>query len=164
MRTRVPAIVWIVVVLVVLDQVTKAMIFASIALYDSVTVIPGLLNLVHVRNEGVAFGMLNAVDLPYKPLLTAGLALLATAGIGLYYTQLQPDERLARLGLSGILAGALGNLIDRLQHGYVLDFVDVHWGEWHFWAFNVADAAISIGAVLVFADLLLVKRHVSDSV
>jgi len=60
-----------------------------------------------------------------------------------------------------ILGGALGNLIDRLHSGYVVDFVDVYWGDWHFWAFNVADACISIGAVLVFVELLLVKRHAS---
>ena len=72
--------------------------------------------------------------------------------------------RVARLGLACILGGAVGNLIDRVRQGYVLDFVDVYWKAWHFWAFNVADAAITIGAILVFVDLLLVKSHASDSV
>jgi signal peptidase II len=63
-----------------------------------------------------------------------------------------------------ILGGALGNLVDRLWAGYVLDFVDVYWRNWHFWAFNVADACISIGAVLVFFDLLFVRPHASHSV
>ena len=72
--------------------------------------------------------------------------------------------RTARVGLSLILGGALGNLIDRFHAGYVLDFVDVYWRGWHFWAFNVADASITIGAVLVFVDLLLVRRHVPHPV
>jgi signal peptidase II len=63
-----------------------------------------------------------------------------------------------------ILGGAIGNLIDRVYAGYVLDFIDVYWGNVHFWAFNVADASISIGAVLVFVDLLLVKPHASNPV
>jgi len=88
----------------------------------------------------------------------------ALLGIALYARRLQAHERIARLGLACILGGALGNLIDRVRQGYVLDFVDVYWGTWHFWAFNVADASISIGAVLVFADLLLVKQHASNPV
>jgi signal peptidase II len=68
------------------------------------------------------------------------------------------------VGLSLILGGALGNLIDRLHAGYVIDFVDVYWRGWHFWAFNVADASITIGALFVFIELLVVKRHASHTV
>lgn len=164
MTWRVPPQIWIVVALVALDQWTKALVHASIGLYEHTTVIPGWLDLVHVRNEGVAFGLLNALDLPYKPVLTTTLACLALGGIVLYYRLLEAHERLARLGVVCIAGGAIGNLIDRVRQGYVLDFVDVYWGDWHFWAFNVADAAITIGAILVFADLLLVKRHASDPV
>ena len=88
----------------------------------------------------------------------------ALLGIAYYARHVRREEWLARLGLSMILGGAIGNLIDRALHGYVLDFVDVYWGTWHFWAFNVADASISVGAILVFADLLLVKPHASNSV
>lgn len=164
MTIRVSRLVWVALVLIVLDQVTKAMVHASIGLYDSRTVIPGLLDLVHVRNEGVAFGLLNNIDLPYKSVLTTALAVVALGAMVLYSTQIQPHERLARAGMACIAAGAVGNLIDRVRQGYVLDFVDVYWGTWHFWAFNVADAAITVGAILVFADLLLVKRHVPDPV
>lgn len=155
---------WITIGLIVADQMTKALVHQALGLYDSVTVIPGLLDLVHVRNEGVAFGLLNRTDLPFKAVVTSILAIAALLGIGLYARQLRPHERIARFGLACILGGAIGNLIDRVRQGYVLDFVDVYWGTWHFWAFNVADASISIGAVLVFADLLLVKQHVSDPV
>lgn len=162
---RIPALAWVIVVIVILDQITKAMVHSSLSLYESATVIPGLVDLVHVRNEGVAFGLLNNLDIPYKAVLTTALAGLALGVIGYYFsTQLQPHEKLARYGLSSIAGGAVGNLIDRVRQGYVLDFVDVYWGNWHFWAFNVADSAITIGAILVFADLLLVKRHVPDTV
>ena len=89
---------------------------------------------------------------------------MALFGIAYYARHIKPDERLARVGLSLILGGAFGNLIDRLHAGYVVDFVDIYWRGWHFWAFNVADASITIGAILVFVELLLVKRHVSHSV
>ena len=163
-NVRVPRYWWATIGIVVADQVTKAMVNSALGLYDSTTVIPGLLDLVHVRNEGVAFGLLNSTDLPYKTAITTMLAVTALAGIALYARQLRDREWVARLGLACILGGAVGNLIDRVRQGYVLDFVDVYWKAWHFWAFNVADAAITIGAILVFVDLLLVKSHASDSV
>lgn len=155
---------WLVAGVILADQATKALLRSAVPLYDSKTVVPGLVDLVHVRNEGVAFGLLNQADLRYKWLITTGLALAALTGVAYFARHIRPEERLARVGLSLILGGALGNLIDRLTTGYVIDFVDVYWRGWHFWAFNVADASITIGAVLVFADLLLVKRHASHSV
>ncbi len=83
----------------------------------------------------------------------------ALVAISLYARQLGNDEKLSRYGLALILGGAFGNLIDRAIAGYVVDFVDVYWGEAHFWAFNVADAAITIGAVLVLLEMLGVGRH-----
>jgi signal peptidase II len=155
---------WLIASVIVSDQITKAIVRSTIALYESMTVIDGLIDLTHVRNAGVAFGLLNDLDTEYKWLITTGLGALALIGITYYARHLDPHEKIARVGLSLILGGALGNLIDRLHAGYVLDFVDVYWHGWHFWAFNVADASITIGAALVFVDLLLVKRHVSHPV
>ena len=152
------------IALIVLDQITKLLVRRAVPLYETKPLVPGLVDLVHVRNEGVAFGLLNNLDLRYKWVLTTALAMAALIGIAYYANHVRREEWLARIGLSMILGGAIGNLIDRAVAGYVLDFVDVYWGSWHFWAFNVADASISVGAVLVFADLLLVKRHASDSV
>jgi signal peptidase II len=149
---------------VVADQLAKALIRARLPLYDSVPVIPNFMDFVHVPNTGVAFGVLNEVHLPFKAATTVLMAGLALVGIGLYARHVRRDETLARLGLSFVLGGAVGNLIDRLHAGYVLDFVDVYWRNWHFWAFNVADSAITVGAILVFAELLLVTRHASRSV
>ena len=149
---------------IVLDQLTKALVRVNLPLYDSVTIIPGFIELVHVHNSGVAFGLMNGGSFPFRSLLTSVLAVGALLCIGIYARHIRPEEKWARAGLSLILGGAVGNLIDRLWAGYVVDFVDAQWRGWHFWAFNLADASISIGAVLVFIDLLLVNRHASHSV
>jgi signal peptidase II len=159
-----PSLLITAVVIIVVDQATKTMIGASIPLYESVTIIPGFLDFTHVRNTGAAFGLLNTTDLPMKGLVMVTMALVAIVAIGAYGATLRADERIARAGLALVLGGALGNLIDRARLGYVLDFVDVYSGNWHFWAFNVADAAISAGAVLVIFDLLGLRRHASHSV
>jgi signal peptidase II len=148
-----------------LDQLTKVIIRHTLPLHDSRNIIPGLLDLTHVQNTGAAFGLLNAADFPYKPAVMIGIAAIALVAIAAYGTQLGFHERLARFGLSLILGGAFGNLIDRAVSGYVVDFVDVYWGTSHFWAFNVADAAITVGAVLVLFDMIgLGRQHASHSV
>ena len=152
------------VVIVVLDQVTKQMVRAGIALHDSVEVIPGLLNLVHVRNTGAAFGFLNLADIAYKRVLMTGLALIALAAVGWFASQVGPRAVLARVGLALIVGGAVGNLIDRALVGHVVDFVDVYWGSVHFWAFNVADSAITVGAGLLILDLIRSPDDVSTAV
>jgi len=155
---------WVTLVVIVLDQITKEVVVRLLPLYESQTLIPGLVDFVHVRNAGVAFGLLNDVEHPQRALMTSVLALVALAGIAFYARHIRHEERLARVGLSLILGGALGNLIDRLRQAYVVDFVDVYFRGWHFWAFNVADAAITIGAIFVFLDLLLGSRHASNPV
>lgn len=152
-------------VIVVADQVTKAAVRASLSLGESYQVIPGFLDFTHVRNTGAAFGLLNTADFPYKPAVMIGIAALALVAIATYAAQLGFHERLARFGLALILGGAFGNLIDRAVAGHVVDFVDVYWGSTHFWAFNVADAAITVGAAFVLLDMIGPRRgHASDPV
>jgi signal peptidase II len=151
--------------IVAVDQITKEIVRRTLDLYDHVPVIPGFLDITHVQNTGAAFGLLNAADFPFKAALMIGIAAIALVAIAAYATQLGFHERLARFGLALILGGAFGNLIDRAVAGYVVDFVDVYWGTAHFWAFNVADAAITIGAVLVLLDMIgLGRQHASNSV
>ena len=152
--------------IVLSDQLAKALVRARLAPFDSITIIPGWVDFIHVRNAGVAFGILNetAMNGTLKTVLTTALAATALLGIGFYARMVHHHERLARWGLSMILGGALGNLIDRVRVGYVLDYVDVAWRGWHFWAFNIADASITVGAILVFLDLLLVPRHAPHTV
>jgi signal peptidase II len=142
-----------------LDQLTKQVVRQALPLHDTINLIPGLLDLTHVQNSGAAFGLLNAAEFPYKPAVMIGIAAIALVAIAAYGAQLGFHERMARIGLSLILGGAFGNLIDRALVGHVVDFVDVYWGTSHFWAFNVADAAITIGAVLVLLDMIGLGRH-----
>ncbi len=156
-RRRLPE-VWIVVAIVALDQATKAMVKSRLPLHESVTVIPGFFDLTHVRNTGAAFGMLNNINFAYKPAVMVVVALVALGAVASYALTLPATQRIARYGLALILGGAIGNLIDRATMGYVVDFVDVYWRGVHFWAFNVADSAITVGVALMLLDVLGVGR------
>jgi signal peptidase II len=149
---------WIAGAIVVFDQVTKALVKARLPLHESVTVIPGFFDLTHVRNTGAAFGMLNDIDFAYKPAVMVIVALVALGAVASYALTLPATQRIARYGLALILGGAIGNLIDRATMGYVVDFVDVYWRGVHFWAFNVADSAITVGVALMLLDVLGVGR------
>ena len=142
------------VTVVILDQITKAMVRPALALHESREVIPGFLDLTRVHNTGAAFGMLNSAEFPLKTLVLSLVAAIALGGVAWYAATVPLSDRLARLGIAGVLGGAIGNLIDRATSGYVLDFVDAYWGEWHFWAFNVADAGITIGVIFMILDIL----------
>jgi len=161
-----PAELITIVIIVILDQVTKTLVRAYLPHGDSRTIIPGFLDLAHVQNTGAAFGMLNNVDFAYKPLVMVAIAFIALIAIAAYGTQLGFNDKLARAGLALILGGAFGNLIDRAFAGHVVDFVDVYWGAYHFWAFNVADAAITVGAIFVILDTFGLgrSRHASHPV
>ena len=148
----------IVAIIVVLDQVVKAIVDRTLELHESVEVIPSFFNLTRVHNSGAAFGLMNAVEFPFKDVALALVASVALAGLAIYGATLPADQRLARIGLALIVGGAAGNLIDRIRYGYVLDFVDLYWAGWHFWAFNVADAAITVGVALMILDLMQIGR------
>ena len=157
LRDRAPELA-IVASIVVLDQITKAVVKGRLALHESVSVIPGFLDFTHVRNTGAAFGMLQSADFAYKPVVMMLLALIALGAVASYALTLPAEQRMARYGLALILGGAIGNLIDRATMGFVVDFVDVYWRGIHFWAFNVADSAITVGVSLMLLDVLGVGR------
>ena len=152
------------VVIVALDQATKAMVRASVPVHDSVTVIPGLLNITHALNSGAAFGILDGATFPFKTALIAIIATAALVGVGMYAASLAHHQLVARTGLALIVGGAAGNLIDRVVAGSVVDFIDVYWRTHHFWAFNVADSAISVGVTILILDMLTTGTHVSKTV
>jgi len=153
---------WIALAVVVLDQIVKAIVRREIALNESISVIPGFFDLTRVHNTGTAFGFMNATDFPFKTVILACVAIGALAALAMYAATLPANQWLARIGLALILGGAAGNLIDRITEGYVVDFVDLYWSGWHFWAFNVADASITVGVALMILDLLGAgSRHVS---
>lgn len=151
-------LVWVVALVVVADQAVKALVRPRLELYDSITVIPGFFSITRVHNTGAAFGLMNNLDFPFKAAVLALLQTAALIGLTVYVAMLTPEQRLTRMGLSFVIGGAIGNLIDRVLYGYVLDFLDFYSGGWHFWAFNVADAAINIGVALMILDMLGVGR------
>jgi signal peptidase II len=149
-----PTHFWIALGVTVLDQVVKAAVRPRLNLFDSIDVIPGFFSLTRVHNTGAAFGLLNALDIPFKSAVMALVQTTALVGLAIYAATLAPGQHLTRVGLSFVIGGALGNLIDRVYTGYVLDFFDFYWRGWHFWAFNIADASITIGVALMIFDLL----------
>jgi signal peptidase II len=135
--------------IVVADQLTKWVVLANFA-HGERRVITEFLNLVLVYNKGAAFSMFADAPGWQTPLLI--VFALAAAGIVSYLIVRNPGKRLLCLGLALILGGALGNVIDRVRYGHVVDFLDFHAMGWHWPAFNVADSGITVGAVLLILD------------
>ena len=156
--------IWLPIAIVALDQATKALVRAKVPVFGSVMVVPGLVNITHVQNTGMAYGLLDRTDFPFKTVLIACIGVAALIAVGMYAASLAQRHLLARIGLALIIGGAAGNVLDRVTVGSVVDFVDVYWGAWHFWAFNVADSAISVGVGIMILDMLGAQSHVSKTV
>ncbi len=131
----------------------------TLELHDAVPIVDGLLSISHVRNRGAAFGLLSDWDLPYQPLLLSLLSIAALLAIALYFVRLPAAARLPRLALALVLGGAVGNLLDRLRLGYVVDFIHVYWRQHQWPDFNVADSAITVGVILLVFDILRSPGH-----
>ena len=159
MSKRLLPVLSISALIVVLDQATKALVRSGFELHQSLDIIPGVFSLTRVHNYGAAFGLMNSTEFPFKTTLLSLVAAAALLALVLYAGTLPLGQRLARAGLGLIAGGAAGNLIDRVSAGYVVDFVDLYWGGWHFWAFNVADAAITTGVALMIWDILDVRTR-----
>ncbi len=134
----------------VLDQVSKLVIVNSMQLYQSIP-ITSFFKLTYVRNTGAAFSFLSDAG-GWQRWFFAGLAILISMVVAVWLTRLKQQETLLAVALSLILGGAMGNLIDRLAYGYVIDFLDVYYQTWHWPAFNVADSAITLGVMLMLLE------------
>ncbi len=145
-------------VLVVIDQVTKALVAKKIAFSSSVEVVPGFLNLTRVHNRGAIFGFFSETNNSLTLILLYLASFLALSIVIYYYFKVSPAERLFHVSLSLILAGALGNLIDRLLRGYVIDFLDFYIRDWHWPSFNVADSSITLGGLLLLSIFLFQRK------
>ena len=146
-------------VIVVADQLTKLLIRREFELYDTTAVIPNLFSLTRIHNTGAAFGLLDGVDLPFKTGLLAIVSVAALVGLVMFAVSLPEIHRLARVGVALVVGGAAGNLVDGLLLGHVVDFLDFYWRGWHFWSFNVADAAITVGMAFVILDQIGIGQH-----
>jgi len=135
----------------VLDQLSKAYIDRTFNLYQSLVVIENFFNITYVRNQGAAFGIFSDSSLRIPFFIS--IAVVASVIILWIIHRLNDEQKLFGFGLSLIFSGAIGNLIDRIRFGEVIDFIDVHWYQHHWPAFNVADSAISVGVALLLLDM-----------
>lgn len=145
---------WLSFFVIVLDQVTKAMVFQTLPMYQSVEILP-VLELTHAHNTGAAFDFLAQAS-GWQRWFFIGLGLVVSVTLMIWLRKIRtPEQTLLAVGLTLVLGGALGNVIDRVWLGAVIDFIHAHWGDAYFPAFNVADAAISIGAGCLLLDAFL---------
>lgn len=140
----------------VVDQATKLYVDDRMALYQSIPVVDGLFSFTYLRNKGAAFSFLSEASwrLPFFVFVS----LVAAVAILVAFQRLQEEQRLAQVALAMIFSGAIGNLIDRVRLGEVIDFLDVYWKTYHWPAFNVADSLICVGVALVAIDMFREAR------
>jgi signal peptidase II len=152
-----------VAVVIALDQITKSAIATRFFMHESYPVINGLFNLVYVMNPGAAFGFLAKASEAFRYIFFTGITIVALVLILYYLLKSKSQSLIIVCALTLIFAGAVGNLIDRLRFGSVVDFLDVYIGSAHWPAFNVADSAISIGAVLMIWDMIANRKKENAS-
>lgn len=157
MKNRYLFLIAVALPVIILDQATKLFIVRTLEFHGTITVVENFFEIIHTRNQGAAFGFLrdSAIRLPFLITVSIVAALVVLA----VFRKLRPDQNLTAWGLALVFAGAVGNLIDRVRLGEVIDFLNVHWYE-HFWpAFNVADSAICVGVGLLAVDMILEERR-----
>ena len=146
----------IAVLIVAVDHVTKWLARANLGYGQVVDIIPGYLRLSFVRNSGVAFGIFDSVQSAWKPYILAAMAIIALAVIIFYSARMPRDRILMQVALAATMGGILGNFLDRIFRGYVIDFIEFHIHESFYWPnFNVADSAITVGIALLLIDTVI---------
>jgi signal peptidase II len=150
LNTKMLKWLWLSVLVLVLDQATKLTVAGAMQLYESIPIMPSF-NLTYMRNTGAAFSFLSDAG-GWQRWFFAGLALVISVVMTVWLARLKSHETLLAIALSLVLGGAIGNLIDRLAYGYVIDFLDVYYQNWHWPAFNIADSAIVLGVGLMLAE------------
>ena len=142
-------------VLIVIDQYTKFMVTLHIPINYSIKVVEGFFNLTHIRNSGVAFGIFSDQNSQLKPYLLIFVSIIAIIAILVIFHQTGKNKKIVQTGLVLVFSGAIGNLIDRVLHKEVIDFIDFFIDNQHWPAFNIADSCITIGVMFMIADLLV---------
>lgn len=145
--------------MVILDRWTKWLIDTRLQLNQTIQVIDGFFNITYVRNTGVAFGILDPMRSPLKSTVLAVLTVAAIVGVIIYSWRAPVTQKLLQLALSLILAGALGNLYDRIHYEYVIDFIEVYYRDYRWPSFNVADSAITTGVALLALEIFRKQPH-----
>ena len=143
--------------IVIVDQVTKAIVDRTMSLHESIPIIDGFFNLTYIRNTGAAFGIFSGSHEVFRLPFLIGVSVLAIGFILVMLKRLRDDATGLTIALAFILGGAIGNLIDRVVYGEVIDFLDVYWADYHWPAFNVADSFITIGVTITLFYLIRAK-------
>ena len=156
MTKKLKILLVLVPVIVAFDQWTKAIVLKNFVWGESIDVIKGFFSFTYVRNTGAAFGIFAKSDPSFREPFFLVVPVLALVMIGVIFRKIPATHSLMAVALSLVMGGAVGNLIDRIRFGYVVDFLDFHWKfQYHFPAFNVADSAICVGVGLMLLDLFL---------
>ena len=150
-------------VIILLDQASKSYIMNTMYLHQSIPIIPNFFSLTYIRNPGAAFGILADSSGAFRTVFFFVTSVFALGLLGTIFIRLQPDDWWGQLTIVSIFAGAIGNLIDRLQFGEVIDFLDFYVNGYHWPAFNVADSAISVGVVSLLILFALDKKEAESS-
>ena len=145
------------------DRVTKELVQAHISAYQSIPIISGFFDLTYVKNPGGVFGILKGLDEGMRGILFTAVPAVAIVLIAIYSRSVPAAHRLTQNSLALILGGAIGNLIDRLWLGYVVDFLDFYWHGHHWPAFNVADSAICVGVGLLMVEAAFAPRPAPEA-
>lgn len=144
----------------VFDQITKLYVDRTMHLYQSIPVVDNFFHITYVRNKGAAFSFLSHAS--WRVPFFIAISLIAAIVIVIAYSKLREDQKLAQLSLAMIFSGAVGNLIDRVRLGEVIDFLDAHWYQHHWPAFNVADSLICVGVFLLAIDMLREEKRLKQ--
>ncbi len=148
---------WLSVLVVVLDQLTKRIVDVSMKVYETIELLP-FFQFTYLRNTGASFSFLAHAG-GWQRWLFIGIALSASLAIAYWLSRIPKDRRFEAAAWALVLGGALGNLIDRVLYGYVIDFLDAFYKSWHFPAFNVADSAITVGVGMLLIDAINLARR-----
>jgi signal peptidase II len=148
---------WLSFFAVIVDQATKALVIGAVKLQASISLLP-FLDIVYLENKGAAFSIL-AQAAGWQRWFFIALAIIVSLSLMIWMRRIRAEQILLAVGLALVLGGALGNVIDRVWHGYVVDFIYFHWRDWYFPAFNIADTCISIGAGCLLLDAFRESGH-----
>lgn len=158
MKSKYAIMILVLLCVLALDQATKQWVHSSLHLYERVSIVPNYFHLTYIRNSGAAFGLFSSRAESFRMPFFVSITIMAILFIAYFFYKARPDQRLLVLALGLVLSGALGNLIDRLRLGEVIDFIDVHWRHLHWPAFNVADIAICVGVGLLGIEMLFLDK------
>lgn len=142
-------------IMVLADQISKTVIRSTMTLYESITVIPGFFHLTYITNDGMAFG----INFPFGIYIFSSISIILTIILFYYLWTIRYESILIRSGVAMILAGAIGNLIDRLFLGEVVDFLDFMIGDLHWYVFNFADSYVTIGMGIILYDSIILEKN-----